>query len=323
MTKVCLGIESTAHTFGVGLVDEKGNILFDEKSFYQPPLGQGMLPRKVFEYHAENAASIVKKAFKISKIDIIAFSQGPGLPNCLSLGATIARYLYLKHNLPLVGVNHPIAHIEIAKLMTGAKDPVLLYCSGGNTQIIALTGNRYRIFGETLDIPIGNAFDVLARSLGLEMPGGPKIEKLAENGKWVDLPYVVKGMDFSFSGIVTECQKLYKKGFKKEDIAYSFQETCFSMLIEATERALAHTEKEEVLVTGGVAANQRLKNMLEIMCKERGAKLFSVPIKYAGDNGVMIAWTGLIMYKSGVKTRLKDSFIIKDWRVDEVDVKWM
>jgi len=319
---VCLGIESTAHTFGVGVVDDKGNILFDEKSFYQPPLGQGMLPRKVFEYHAENAARLIKKAMETANIDLIAFSQGPGLPNCLSLGATLARYLSQKLSLPLIGVNHPVAHIEIAKLLTGSKDPVILYCSGGNTQIIALTGERYRIFGETLDIPIGNAFDVLARSLGLGMPGGPKIEELAKKGKWVDLPYIVKGMDFSFSGIVTECQRLYKKGASKEDISFSFQETCFSMLVEATERALAHTDKNEVLVTGGVAANKRLNEMLEAMCKDRNAKLFSVPLKYAGDNGVMIAWTGLVMRKAGVTTKLENSFIKKDWRVDEVDVKW-
>jgi universal protein Kae1 len=309
----------------VGIVDVSGQIIFDEKSFYQPPKGQGMLPRKVFEYHSENAAKIIKNALNavnIKNIKAVAFSQGPGLPNCLSLGATIARYLSLKYKKPLVGVNHPLAHVEIAKLMTGSKDPVIVYCSGGNTQIIALTGGKYRIFGETLDIPIGNAFDVLARSLGLEMPGGPRIEELAKKGKWVDLPYVVKGMDFSFSGIVTECERLYKKGVKSEDIAFSFQETCFSMLVEAAERALAHTDKEEVLVTGGVAANQRFQVMLKTMCEDRGARFFAVPIKYAGDNGAMIAWAGMVMHKNGIHTNIKESEIRKDWRIDEVDVKW-
>jgi len=326
LSEYSLGIESTAHTFGVGIVNEKGKIIFDERSVYKPPLGQGMLPRKVFEFHSENAAKIVKKALgtvDLKELKAISFSQGPGLPNCLSLGATIARYLALKHKKVLEGVNHPVAHVEIAKLLTGCKDPVVLYCSGGNTQIIALTGGKYRIFGETLDIPIGNAFDVLARSLGLEMPGGPKIEELARKGKWIDLPYVVKGMDFSFSGIVTECEKLYKKGVKKEDIAFSFQETCFAMLTEAVERALAHTEKEEVLVTGGVAANQRLQEMLKTMCEDRKARLFAVPMNYAGDNGVMIAWTGMLMYKSGLETSIEESSINKDWRIDEVDVKWM
>jgi len=325
LSEYSLGIESTAHTFGVGIVDEKGKIIFDERSVYKPPLGEGMLPRKVFEFHAGNAAKIVNDALNcinIKGLKVVSFSQGPGLPNCLSLGATIARYLALKYKKTLEGVNHPVAHVEIAKLLTGCRDPVIVYCSGGNTQIIALTGGRYRIFGETLDIPIGNAFDVLARILGLEMPGGPKIEELAKKGKWVDVPYVVKGMDFSFSGIVTECERLYKKGVKKEDIAFSFQETCFSMLTEAAERALAHTEKEEVLVTGGVAANGRFQEMLKTMCEDRGAKFFAVPIKYAGDNGVMIAWTGMLMYKSGIKMKIKESGIKKDWRIDEIDVKW-
>jgi len=322
----CLGIESTAHTFGVGIVSDKG-ILSDEKSFYKPPLGEGMLPRKVFEYHVQHAKNVIDVALKkakktLNEIDVIAFSQGPGLPQCLCLGASIARYISFNFNKPIVGVNHPIAHVEIAKMTTRCKDPVILYCSGGNTQIIALSGGRYRIFGETLDIPIGNAFDVLARSFGLEMPGGPKIEELAKSGKWVDLPYIVKGMDFSFSGIVTECQKLLKKGVSKNDLAFSFQETCFSMITEATERAIAHTNKEEVLVTGGVAANKRLKEMIKIMCEERGAKPHVVPPKYSGDNGSMIAWTGLLMYNSGVTTCIKDSKIKKDWRIDEVDVKW-
>lgn len=324
---VCLGIESTAHTFGVGVVDNNKNILSDEKSFYKPPLGEGLLPRKVFEYHVQNVKNVIDLALDNAKmsmedIDLIAFSQGPGLPQCLALGATVSRYLSLKYRKPLIGVNHPVAHVEIGKMMTGCKDPVVLYCSGGNTQIIALTGGRYRIFGETLDIPVGNAFDVLARSLGLEMPGGPKIEELAKTGKWIELPYIVKGMDFSFSGIVTECQNLFKKGAKKDDLAFSFQETCFAMLVEATERAVAHTDKKEVLVTGGVAANKRLAEMVEIMCKERNANPYFVPLRYAGDCGSMIAWTGIVMYNSGNKISVENSKINKDWRIDDVNVNW-
>lgn len=325
---ISLGIESTAHTFGVGIVTDKEEILSDEKSFYKPPLGQGIHPRKAFDYHVENAKETIEKSLEKAKVDIkdvdiISFSQGPGLPNCLALGATIARYLSLKYKKPLIGVNHAVAHVEIAKLLTKSRDPVVLYCSGGNTQIIAFTEGRYRIFGETLDIPIGNAFDILARELRLEMPGGPKIEVLAKDGKWVDLPYVVKGMDFSFTGILTLCKKLAKKGIKKEDICYSFQETCFAMLTEATERAVAHTEKKEVLITGGVAANKRLSEMIEIMCKERNVKSYSVPIQYAGDCGSMIAWTGILAFKAGQTTKIENSTINKDWRIDEVEIKWL
>jgi N6-L-threonylcarbamoyladenine synthase/protein kinase Bud32 len=205
--------------------------------------------------------------------------------------------------------------------MTKCKDPVIVYCSGGNTQIIAYVEGRYRIFGETEDIPIGNAFDVLARHMNLEMPGGPKIEKLAKNGKWIELPYVVKGMDLSFSGILTECIKKYDEGINKNDICYSFQETVYSMLTEVTERVLAHTGKNEVLITGGVAASQRLSKMMKIMCKQREAQLYAVPAKYAGDNGLMIAWLGILDLKQKIK--LNKSNVIKNWRTDEINIDWL
>jgi len=207
--------------------------------------------------------------------------------------------------------------------MAKCKDPVVVYCSGGNTQIIAFTDGKYRIFGETEDIPLGNAFDVLARFFGLGMPGGPKIDELAKGGKWINLPYVVKGMDLSFTGIVTQCKNRYKQGVKKKNICYSFKETVFAMLTEVTERALAHTDKKEVLITGGVAASTRLKKMMDIMCREREAKCYFVPKEYAGDNGTMISWNGILAYKSGFETKLKDSCIIKNWRTDDVDITWL
>jgi len=322
----CLGVESTAHTFSIGIIDDKGKVLFDERSVYKPPLGMGIHPREAAKFHVENATDVVKNALKgvrIDDIDVISYSMGPGLPNCLQVGASIARFLSLKYKKPLIGVNHCTAHIEIGKLMTKCKDPVVVYCSGGNTQIIAYVGKKYRIFGETEDIPVGNAFDVLARELGLEMPGGPRIEELAKDGIWVDLPYVVKGMDLSFTGIVTLCKKLYKEGVKKDNIAYSFQETVFSMLTEVTERALAHTNKKEVLLVGGVAASHRLQEMMKVMCSGREAKLYSVPDKYASDNGIMIAWNGILAFKSGQKMKLEDTTFIKDWRTDEVDITWL
>ncbi len=322
----CLGIESTAHTFAIGIIDDKGNVLFDERSVYKPPIGKGIHPREAAQFHTENAINVVKNALnsvKIDDIDVISFSMGPGLPNCLQIGVGIARFLSLKYKKPIIGVNHCISHIEIGKLMTNCKDPVVVYCSGGNTQIIAYVGKKYRIFGETEDIPMGNAFDVLAREIGLEMPGGPKVEELAKGGSWVDLPYVVKGMDLSFTGIVTQCKKLYKEGMKKEDICYSFQETVFAMLTEVTERALAHTNKEEVLLVGGVAASHKMQEMMKTMCKGREAKSYSVPDKYAGDNAIMIAWNGILAFKSNQKMKIEDTNYIKDWRTDEVDITWL
>ncbi|MFH1473506.1 MAG: KEOPS complex N(6)-L-threonylcarbamoyladenine synthase Kae1 [Candidatus Aenigmatarchaeota archaeon] len=320
---ICLGIESTAHTFGVGIVKDK-EILSNEKSVYYPKKGSGIIPRDAAQHHSENAFDILKNALekaklKMDDIDIIAFSQGPGLPQCLRIGAVAARVLALKYNKPLVGVNHCVAHIEVGKICTSSKDPVVLYLSGGNTQVIAFAGGRYRVFGETQDVPIGNALDMIARSMMLPMPGGLYIEKLAKEGKYVELSYVVKGMDLSFSGLATESIKRYKQGAKKEDIAYSFEETCFAMLTEVTERAMAHTDKEEVLLVGGVAANKRLQKMIKTMCDERGAKFFVVPNEYSGDNGSMIAVTG-ILHNKPILT--EQSSIMQKWRVDEVDIEF-
>lgn len=313
-----LGIESTAHTFGVGICDGR-RILSSERAIHVPQSG-GIHPREAAEHHADNAKSVVEQALEkagvfIKDVDIISFAQGPGLGPCLRVGAFVARYLASKHRKPLVGVNHPIAHIEIGKLTTGARDPVYLYVSGGNTQIIAFSEGKYRIFGETLDIPIGNALDTFSIEAGMGHPGGPKIEKLAKDGKYIKLPYVVKGMDLSFSGIVTEAERKLKTQ-RLEDICFSLQETCFSMLIEVTERAMAHLGKEEVLIIGGVAANKRFCGMLDIMCSERGAKAFSVPFEYAGDNGAMIAWAGELASPG------KDTRIRPKWRADQVDVTW-
>jgi len=312
------------YTFGVGTVKDKGEILSNEKSVYIPKKGFGIIPKDAALYHSENALEVLKNALakanlKMNDIDAIAFSQGPGLPQCLRVGAVFARALSLKYNKPLIPVNHCVAHIEIGKLTTNSKDPVVLYLSGGNTQVIAYVEGRYRVFGETLDIPIGNALDMLARGLDLPMPGGPQIEKLAKNGKYIDLPYIVKGMDLSFAGLVTEAIKKYKQGAKTEDIAYSFQETTFAMLTEVTERAMAHTDKEEVLLVGGVAANKRLQEMLRIMCDERGAKFFVVPQEYSGDCGTNIAWTGILAHQRGYEVSIEKSAIKQKWRIDEVE----
>jgi N6-L-threonylcarbamoyladenine synthase len=327
---IVLGIESTSHTFGIGIADDK-KIIANEKSVYIPKKGSGIIPREAAEHHSLIAGQTLEKALNAAKISLkdieaISFSAGPGLPQCLRIGSVFARALSLRLKKPLLSVNHCIAHIEIGKLTTEAKDPVALYLSGGNTQIIAFTEGRYRVFGETQDIPIGNALDVLARGLNLDLssiPGGLAIENISKNGKYVELPYVVKGMDLSFAGLTTESIKKYGKGIKPEDIAYSFQETCFAMLTEVTERAVAHTEKEEVMLVGGVAANKRLQEMIRIMTEERGAKTFVVPQEYAGDCGINIAWTGALEYEYGKPVPIEKSFIRQKWRVEEVPIPWI
>ena len=323
---ICLGIEGTAHTFAIGVIDENGKILADERAIYKPKKGKGIVPHEAARHHEKNCEKIVKKILSridLKKIDVIAYSCGPGLPPPLLVTANFAFKLAEKWNKILIQVNHCVGHLEIGKLMTKTKDPVFVYLSGGNTQVIALKEGRYRVLGETLDISIGNCLDVVARELGYEMPGGPKIDELAERGKnYIKLPYVVKGMDLSFSGILTKCLELIKKGYKKEDIAYSLEETCFAMLTEVTERALAHTNKKEVLLVGGVAASPKLQKMMRIMCKERGAKVYVVPREYAGDNGVMIALVGILAYKSKWKPNFKDKIKPK-WRIDEVEITWI
>ena len=322
---ISLGIESTAHTFGIGIITDKGKVLANAKDMYKTEKG-GILPTEAKEHHLKLKNEILEKALKEAKLriedmDIISFSQGPGLPPCLVVGKNFAKELALKHKKPLIGVNHLIAHLEIGKVLTKTKDPVFILATGANTQIIAFEGGKYRVFGECLSIAVGNALDKFGRNIGLGFPAGPKIEELAKKGKYVELPYVVKGMDVEFSGIVTHAANLYKKGAKKEDLCFSIQETIFSMLTEVAERAMAHTGKKELLLIGGVAANKRLIEMLTIMCRERKAKFYVVPVEYSGDQGVMIAWTGILEYKRNKKyysnLDIKKVDINSNWRIDD------
>ncbi|MFH1771136.1 MAG: bifunctional N(6)-L-threonylcarbamoyladenine synthase/serine/threonine protein kinase [archaeon] len=322
---ITLGIESTAHTLGVAILkDEK--VLSNVKDSYTTKTG-GMIPTKGAENHVEVCDKVLSEALKTAKIgledvDLIAFSQGPGIGHTLKIGAAMARSLKILLNKPLVGVNHCIAHLEIGRL-EGAKDPILLYASGANTQIIAYDGGKYRIFGETLDTGVGNFLDSFGRDIGLGFPAGPDIDKLAQKGKkYIELPYSVKGMDVSFSGMHTFLRNKVIGKHSKEDICYSVQETAFAMLIEVAERAMAHCEKNELVLGGGVACNTRLKEMAKIMCKDRGAKCFIPENQYLVDNAAMIALTGYLMYKAGNETTIKKSEIRPYERTNEVIVNW-
>jgi universal protein Kae1 len=331
--KYCLGIESSADDFGVGIATFSGEVLANKSDSYVPAEG-GIHPREAARHHAEVADKVLSEALakaclKPRELSAIAFSQGPGLGPSLRTGATVARALASYLNIPLVGVNHSVAHIEIGKLKTGAEDPVTLYASGGNTMVTAFESGRYRVFGETLDIALGNCLDVFAREAGLKhkkgLPLGAAVEQLAAKGrKLVSLPYVVKGMDLSLSGLLTAATAQLQKGdCRLEDLCYSLQEHAFSMVTEVTERALAHTEKKEVLLTGGVAANKRLQSMLAVIAEEHDAKFSVVPLEFATDNGAMIAWTGVLAFRHGLVTALDDSFVKLRWRVDKVDVPWI
>jgi len=328
---IILGVESTAHTFGIGIV-KNGKIISNIKKTYTTEKG-GIIPVDAAKHHRENAepiysASLEQAGIKEKDIDAIAFSQGPGLSPCLLAGLEFVKKLSTRLKKPIVPVNHCISHLEVGKT-TGAKDPLMLYVSGANTQIIAYSSGKYRIFGETLDIGVGNFIDNFARFLGIGFPGGPKIQELASRGKnYVELPYVVKGMDISLSGILTNLkQKIESKKYKVEDLCYSMQETVFAMLVETAERALAHTGKKELLLGGGVACNSRLQEMCKIMCSERKnkTKMFVSDRSVLVDNGAMIAFLGEIMFKSGIKipyNKIQNVDIKPRQRTDEVEVSW-
>ncbi|KCZ71999.1 metallohydrolase, glycoprotease/Kae1 family [Candidatus Methanoperedens nitroreducens] len=317
-----LGLEGTAWNLSAAIVNED-DVIVETTATYKPTTG-GIHPREAAQHHANRIKEVVGETLKKGgrNIDAVAFSQGPGLGPCLRTVATAARALALSMEVPLIGVNHCVAHIEVGRWRTPADDPVTLYVSGANSQVLAYRAGYYRVFGETLDIGIGNALDKFARSVGLPHPGGPKVEELAGKAtRYIPLPYTVKGMDFSFSGLATAAQEC-TKSFALPDVCHSFQETAFAMLVEVTERAVAHTEKKEVLLAGGVGANARLREMLGIMCEDRGIEFYVPEKRFMGDNGAMIAYLGLLMYRAGYRTSLSDSKVNPNFRPDEVEVIW-
>ena len=324
---LALGIEGTAHTVGVGIVDDRCRVLANVIDMILPETG-GIHPREAANHHADAVVPLLRKALDVAgvrpdAIDLVAFSQGPGLGPCLRTVATAARALALTLRVPIVGVNHCVAHLEIGRGTTECEDPALLYVSGGNTQVIAFARGRYRVFGETLDIGIGNMLDKFGREVGLPFPSGPILEKLARDGSiLLPLPYSVKGMDVAFSGMFTAALGLRRDGARLEELAFSIQEVAFAMLTEVTERTMAHIGKDEVLLGGGVARNRRLQEMVGRMASDRGARMFVPPGDLCIDNGAMIAWTGLEMHRAGVRMSLDDTVVDQRFRTDEVAVTW-
>jgi len=312
-----LGIEGTAWNLSAALFDR--DLIALSSRPYSPAHG-GIHPREAAQHHASVMKELISTVLTDpGRVTGVAFSQGPGLGPCLRTVATAARSLALALNVPLVGVNHCVAHVEIGCWATGCHDPIVLYASGANTQVIGYLNNRYRIFGETLDIGIGNALDKFARAKDLPHPGGPLIEKEAQSGTYFELPYTVKGMDLAFSGLVSAAKDSQKP---LPDICCSLQETAFAMCVEVTERALSLTGKKEVLLVGGVGANARLQEMLCQMCEDRGAQFYVPERKYLGDNGAMIAYTGKLMLESGQPLLIDASQVNPSFRSDEVEVTW-
>ncbi|XP_052286341.1 probable tRNA N6-adenosine threonylcarbamoyltransferase isoform X1 [Dreissena polymorpha] len=331
---IAIGFEGSANKLGVGIIKD-GIVLSNPRDTYITPPGQGFLPRDTAKHHQAVALDVLHKALEEAKlcpedIDVVCYTKGPGMGAPLVSSALVARTVAQLWNKPIVAVNHCIGHIEMGRLVTGAVNPTVLYVSGGNTQVIAYLQKRYRIFGETIDIAVGNCLDRFARVLKLSNDPSPgyNIEQLAKKGtKFLELPYAVKGMDVSFSGLLSYIEEkapdLMERGeYTAEDLCFSLQETVFAMLIEITERAMAHCGSQEVLIVGGVGCNERLQEMMAIMAKERGATLYATDERFCIDNGAMIAQAGALMYQSGQTTPLEQTTCTQRFRTDEVEVTW-
>lgn len=368
---IALGMEGSANKLGIGVIkqplldttlvgdnshDCHTEILSNVRNTYVTPPGEGFLPRDTARHHRNWCVRIIKEALEeagikdpANEIDVICFTKGPGMGAPLHSVVIAARALSLLWNVPMVGVNHCVGHIEMGREITKAVNPVVLYVSGGNTQVIAYSENRYRIFGETLDIAIGNCLDRFARTLkipNIPFPGY-NIEQMAKKAQHKDnlvlLPYTVKGMDLSMSGILAYIDNLAKdlfKGNKKnkilfdketgeqivtvEDLCYALQENLFAMLVEITERAMAHVNSNQVLIVGGVGSNLRLQEMMGQMCSERAnGRVHATDERFCIDNGVMIAQAGLLQFRMGnVVEDLSETVVTQKFRTDEVYVSW-
>lgn len=334
MTGWTLGIETTAHTLSFGLVDSEG-IPYPAASDTLRPDKGGIHPREAADHHKDVSGSLFTQVLEMhgltpSDITTVAYSQGPGLGPCLRVGAAIARGLATRLKAPLIGVNHCVAHIEIGRQQCGCDDPVLLYVSGGNTQVIARLNGRYRVLGETLDIGIGNMLDKFARTQGIPFPGGPVIEKKAleylrmnpePSMEGLRLPYAVRGMDLAFSGLMTAAQRLIENGASLEAVCWSLQEHAFAACVEVAERAMAHTGKSELLLGGGVACNERMRTMCHEMSNDREGSSHAPPKMYCIDNGTMIARLGWLEI-SKRQTPLDESAIDQYLRTDQTPIVW-
>ncbi len=326
---MCLGIESTAHTFGASLVDSQDRIVTNVNSTYRPPVGVGIHPRKASEHLATVADDVVRTA--LSRLDgssidpdVVAYAAGPGLGPCLRIGATVGRALSSFLKKPLVPVHHGVAHLDIAMSMAKAHDPLAVLVSGGHTSILVHAGRRWRVYGETQDITLGNLLDMFAREARLPSLGGLSVSREALKGeKLIKLPYTVKGNDVAYSGLLTAAVTMLHRQGNLADLCFSLQETAFAMLSEAVERSLVQTRRSEVILAGGVAASSRLREMIGSVAEDHGASFHPVPVEYSGDCGAQIACSGRLAFESGITVSTSDSFVTPRWRMDEVDVPWI
>lgn len=280
----------------------------------------GVVPEIASRNHTEAITLVFEECLKkanmtLNDIDAIAVTYGPGLNGALLVGIEAAKALSLATGKPLVPVNHMAGHIYANKFVGEFKFPLLaLVVSGGHTEIIYMDEEySFKRIGSTLDDSVGEAYDKVARVVGIPYPGGPLIDKMAHMGKHtynLPAPKDDNSYDFSFSGIksavinLVHNEKQRGNEINKEDLATSFQETVVGILVKKTKRALSEYNIKQLLVAGGVSANSGLRKALEDACNELDVELLKPEIKYCTDNAAMIGAAGYYAYKKGDRADL-------------------
>ena len=280
----------------------------------------GVVPEVASRIHVENISTVITEALHqahmtMDDIDAIAFTQGPGLIGSLHVGVQAAKTLAWQFHKPLVPVNHMTGHIYANRfaLDHDLKFPLLaLVISGGHTQLVWMENEwDFKVIGTTQDDAIGEAYDKVSRVLGTGYPGGPIMDKMAKEGKphyTLPTPKVHGKYDYSFSGLKTAVLQLIQREEKKgepiikEDVAYAFQETALNLMVSKTLQAVEDLHPAMVVTAGGVAANSRLRVLLDVgMKKYPDIELSQPPIRYCTDNASMIGASGYVAYKNGVR----------------------
>lgn len=280
----------------------------------------GVVPEIASRNHTEAITLVFEECLKkanmtLNDIDAIAVTYGPGLNGALLVGIEAAKALSLATGKPLVPVNHMAGHIYANKFVGEFKFPLLaLVVSGGHTEIIYMDEEySFKRIGSTLDDSVGEAYDKVARVVGIPYPGGPLMDKMAHMGKHkynLPAPKDDNSYDFSFSGIksavinLVHNEKQRGNEINKEDLATSFQETVVGILVKKTKRALSEYNIKQLLVAGGVSANSGLRKALEDACNELDVELLKPEIKYCTDNAAMIGAAGYYAYKKGDRADL-------------------
>ena len=314
-----LAIESSCDETSVSIIkdghDEIATVVLTQIDIHK--LFGGVVPEVASRHHIENITIVIEECLRkenmtIDEMDAIAVTYGPGLIGSLLIGVQAAKTLAYLYQKPLVPVHHIAGHIYANNLVEKMQFPLIaLVVSGGHTELIYMKEDySFEKIGGTLDDAVGEAYDKVARVIGLPYPGGPAVDKLAHQGKdtyELPLPLDDETYDFSFSGLKSAVINLshneQQRGneIRKEDLACSFQNRVVEILTKKTIRALQEYGVDRLIVAGGVAANQGLRERLQKLCEEEKIHLIIPPMKYCTDNAAMIGAAGYFAYQLGIR----------------------